>query len=358
MGLVLSLTILNAMFVGKNTDFEELALNQETVSVYPGHDGITIHCKGASDSAQCISGFKQSKLSHAALWLGNSQLHAVNQYVTGQKTASYILHGKLRSSDTYLTTFSQPNSSLSEQFILYEYLSSQANFDYLILPLVFDDLREAELRQDIISALSLIPQTSLLFNTKLGRALIDRYSPATDQTEVTQTNLLLRDKSEEALNHWLSNNTSIWNTRSEARGSIMTFLYRLRNTAFGITASTKRPMIKTRYEQNITALKEILSSAEQKGTKVIMYIAPIRNDVPLPYIESEYLTFKNQMSNISTLYSNVLYVTFEDIITASLWGQKDSTVVGGKKEIDFMHFQAAGHMILAEQLFSVIKSTH
>jgi len=357
-GFVLSLTIFNVMFVGINTDFEELALDQETVSVYPDRDGIIIHCKGVSDSAQCINGFNQSAFLHAALWLGNSQLHAINQYVAGQKTGSYILHDKLRSFGIYLTTFSQPNSSLSEQYVLYEYLSSQVNFEYLILPLVFDDLREAELRQDIISALSSVPEASLVANPKLWHTLKNQYSSAIIEPTTKSSAVLLRDKTETYLNHWLSNNTSVWKARPEARGSIMTFLYRLRNTVFGITASTKRPMIKTRYEQNILALKELLSSAEQKGTKIVMYIAPIRNDVSLPYIDGEYLNFKKQMSEISTHYNNVLFISLEDIVTASLWGQKDSTIVGGTKEIDYMHFQAAGHKILAEHLFSAVKKLH
>ena len=53
-----------------------------------------------------------------------------------------------------------------------------------------------------------------------------------------------------------------------------------------------------------------------------MYIAPIRNDIDLPYLDDEYLKFKKDIYSMSKLYNNVTYLNLEDIVPPENWGQK------------------------------------
>jgi len=42
-------------------------------------------------------------------------------------------------------------------------------------------------------------------------------------------------------------------------------------------------MIPQRYDDNIEALKYLLIECKKDNVKVLLYIPPIRKDVPLPY---------------------------------------------------------------------------
>ena len=50
-------------------------------------------------------------------------------------------------------TFSQPNANLQEHFILFAHLINIFPIETLILPIVFDDMREDEVRKNIKIAL-------------------------------------------------------------------------------------------------------------------------------------------------------------------------------------------------------------
>ena len=92
---------------------------------------------------RCIRGAKQSGTATVFLWLGNSQLHAINQFKPGDVNAPPILFDRLRARNEYLVTFSEPNASLQEQLVLFSYLLPRLEPKALILPIVFDDFRES-----------------------------------------------------------------------------------------------------------------------------------------------------------------------------------------------------------------------
>ena len=106
---------------------------------------------------------------------------------------------------------------------------------------------------------------------------------------------------------------------------------------------------------NIKALKEILSSAKNSGTKVLMHVVPLRNDVKIPYDFEEYSDFKKEVKMLSK-DENVSYFNLENLVPSKFWGTKSSTVSGGGEELDFMHFQAGGHKILANSLINILSN--
>ena len=54
-----------------------------------------IHCSDLKDLNLCIDGYKIDKNNPVILWLGNSQLHSINQYQLGDETAAVIKYIEL-----------------------------------------------------------------------------------------------------------------------------------------------------------------------------------------------------------------------------------------------------------------------
>jgi lysophospholipase L1-like esterase len=134
----------------------------------------------------------------------------------------------------------------------------------------------------------------------------------------------------------------------------MNNLYLLRNWIFGITPSSVRKMIPGRYRLNMQSLQAIMHSANQKGIKTLIYIVPIRDDVTIPYDLHQYNKFKSEVE-LAAKNESARFINIEGLVPVKLWGSKDSTTIGVVKELDFMHFKAKGHELLAERLLSELE---
>ena len=152
-GLILVLVFFSFYNIEHKTNFEDLALGRQTQSYFARIGENQIHCKDMSDIEKCLQGFRKINLEHSALWLGNSQLHAINQLKAGQKTAAFHLYEKLKKNNIHLITLSQPNANLQEHYVLFEYVKNLLPLQFLILPICFDDTRDIGLRYSITDAL-------------------------------------------------------------------------------------------------------------------------------------------------------------------------------------------------------------
>src|SRR5207302_3736251 len=109
-----------------------------------------------------------------------------------------------------------------------------------------------------------------------------------------------------------------------------------------------------RFAKNWAALEAILSLAEQHGVSVLVYVPPLRRDVPIPYDEGQYAVFKERLFHELRARPNVRVSDLERVVDDSLWGTKAATTLGEEQEYDFMHFQGEGHEALARALYAVI----
>ncbi len=355
-GLGLSLILFSVLFSGKTTRFDEAALG-DSESVYAVVDGVSVHCKNVLDADRCIAGAAGHASNKRFLWLGNSQLHAINQRKAGDRSAPEILHRRLRSSGGYLVTFSEPNASLQEHLVLFAGLLSRLRPDVLVLPLVFDDFRETGIRAEILPALREKPTRDALGAFEVGKALVAEADQSTeDKGDFAGIAATVQERSERILTQWLSEHSTAWAARPEARGQTFLWLYQLRNAALGIKPTTSRKMIPGRFAKNWAALEAILALARQSGMGVYLYIVPIRNDVKIPYVETEYAAFKQRVLQVFGSRQGIVVLNLERAVANGLWGTKASTSLGDEPEYDFMHFQAKGHQALADALFEAIVS--
>ena len=351
LGVSLGFAVLLIANSERETVFEDAALGEGTTSAYLKNDKQAIHCSDERDLNECVSGFVDGDRQSAGLWLGNSMLHAINQYREGEPTSPLLLHRSLAKENLDLLTFSQPNANLQEHLVLFEHLSNLIDIELLIVPVVFDDLREDGIRKGLAGLLTDTKTVDALMLSKIGQDIVGRSASTTgvDQSDIAGVSGTVQEHSEQALNEFLASHSELWSKRKEYRGRIFLSLYRLRNSLLGIDPSSIRRLIPVRYDRNIAALKEMLRRAKFHDSKVLVYIPPIRHDAELPYDEVEYQYFKGELQELAKEY-NVAMVDLEHAVPDEYWGVKSATNSSSGVELDFMHFQSAGHESLAASI--------
>ena len=130
-------------------DASELGLGAETTSFYPKLKEYPIHLSSPSMTDEFIQGWNSRGNKPIALWLGNSQLHGVNQLKEGEANCISYLFEKLQQEDKEVVGVSYPNANLQEFLASVLYYSSKIPLKTIILPIFFDDMREDGIRSDL-----------------------------------------------------------------------------------------------------------------------------------------------------------------------------------------------------------------
>lgn len=330
--------------------FEDAALGDQTKTVIGTFQGDRVHCFTMDNGDECLRPALARGLPRQVLWLGNSQLHSINQLREGDKLASVQLARALRQSDTEFLTFSQPNANLQEHLVLFETLTGRLTLDLLILPVFFDDTREGGVRPDILTSLHDPQVATRLTNSDIGHSILELLA---SKESVQNGRATLQDQSEAAITATLEQAIGWESLRARARGTISLTVYKTRNAVFGITPNSVRRKIPATYAANMDALEQILSSAMARGIAVLTYVPPLRSDVTRPYEPEEYDAFKAEVEAIANRYG-MAFANLEEIVAGPLWGTKPSTGIGDTPEYDFMHFQGRGHDLLADALLRIL----
>jgi hypothetical protein len=358
-GGLFSYFILYFFFLEKETNYEDASMmGAQTTSVFSSINGRLIHCQDSRDAHYCIDGAKSRGSKDIILWVGNSQLHAINQWREDEVNSTSLLFEMLKKDSGKQTldliTFSEPNANLQEHYVLIQYLINRLPLKAIVLPLVYDDTREDGLRNDIAAFVYEKDVESAISKNELGKSVIRQRDALFQESGTSGISDTAQAAVENFITDWLDDNSALWKARPEVRGWIFSELYLFRNLIFGIKPASKRKAIPGRYQRNLAALNEIFFLAKKNGVKIILYIAPIRGDVEIPYVPDEYAKFKLDALNLAQAYS-VKLSNLEGLIPPNLWGEKDSTVLKGSGgELDFMHFQGAGHKLLASEIKKLI----
>ena len=356
LGIILGIVFLYQIIQNRSNEinFEDLALGKETTSVYLSKvNGRVIHCGDLKDIDICLEDYNTLKVSiPVTLLLGNSQLHAINKFLPGNETVAPELHRRFFKYDEYFLTLSQANANLQEHYLLFAYLLNRLPIKKLALPLVFDDMREEGIRNGISDSLNDPGTIKYIVESKTGQNLINENNKISNY-DVAALEGTVQENVENILNKNLEKIWPLWTERQKMRGTFFNYLYKVRNTLFGINPSSIRKIIPGRYAKNIESLSAILKLASKQNIQVTLYITPLRNDVKIPYDLAEYKKFKSDISLISKQYNSKI-LNLENLVPAELWGSKESTSLKKTTEIDFMHFQDGGHRLLADALFQAL----
>lgn len=350
---VLLLSLILALFIvgriaAAAPDFDKVALGDQTTAVYGSYQGGKIFCGQIDEVPQCLGPARERNLKTRIVWLGNSQLHAINQLKSGDRTAPVLLAEQLRPKGVEVQAFSLPNSSLSEMLMIWSVYSSDHHINTLVVPLFLDDMREQQVRPLLRAALN-NPQVAADLNSSATARQIVARLPDPIEEEQPTSRQSMQEHSEEAITNVLQRCCGFQTMREKARGQIDIMAVLLRNWAFGITAQTVRPVLPEAYQQNRAALEDMLKRAQAVGTRVILYIPPLRQDYAPPYDMAEYRRFKTDTRTLAGRYG-AQWIDADNIVPGRYWGTKASTTLGGKPELDFMHFQEPGHVALAKRI--------
>lgn len=353
--LGLAIAAIYGLFGGTSTNFNELDLGTQTHVLFERYEGDLVHCSTFADAQDCLAPAQRRRLARGVLWLGNSQLHAINQLRPGQTTAAGLLVRRLRPQGVEVLAFSQPNASLAEHLVMFEGLRRRLRPSVLVLPLVFDDTREGAIRQDVARGLADPAVKAGLAQSQAGRQVVALAgSLAAAPGEGGDSSMQAR--SETALTAALEDCCGWETLRLQARGELFMALFRTRNAVFGIKPSSQRRKLPAVYKLNLAAYEQILASAQADGIRVVAYIAPLRGDAPRPYDPGEYNAFKVETAAIAAR-RGARFLDLETAVPDRFWGMKDSTGADGAPELDFMHFQAPGHERLEAKIAAALQES-
>ncbi len=348
LALVLVLTLFH-----ETTNFENMALGVYTKTYFGKVNDTPIHSMGLRKMKEIIKGSNDRALKDIVLVLGNSQTHSINQMKKGDITFPELLADSLNKKSIDIIASSVPNATMEDFYLLYKSWSSYLNIKMVILPIFLDDTREDGIQTVFYNEVKSfrISDTNTLARKINGELQKTESTATTDLAALHQT---FQERTENSLDLYLDKNFIPWHYRPNIRGQFFSDLYKLRNTVLGIDAKTKRGVIKDIYKENIKALNYLLDDCQSKKIKVLVYIPPLRNDYEIPYYRNEYITFKREIEAISKKH-DAEFMNVEDAVPNKYWGFKGTRTFRGLLDIDFMHFQYPGHIIMADSLQSKIE---
>lgn len=342
------------LYNNTKVDGENFALgieNKHIVESFNGADFTASNVKSIKAISNRDAICERGKVRRV-IWLGNSQLHTINQYLEGQHLAPFWLRESASIPECFEPmAFSLPNANFQEYLILSSFLTDTLRPDAAVLSLVFDDLREDGLRQDFSAILDGSVRERLL-KSQVGRDIllrfdIDQARSHGEQSENQGLDGFVQKSVEDTLTDALGRVMPLWADRPNLRARLMTDLYFLRNFVLNIKPTTVRKQIPARYERNMAALEATLEGLHTQGIPVVLYIAPIRQDVAMPYDQGEYARWKMQVAKLADKYRAAL-LNLEMIVPAQFWGTYHND------DVDFMHFQGEGHRLLGRAILPAL----
>ncbi len=363
-GCILGVVLLWSLGSADKIDFEEVALGSQTTGVDASCNGYPIRCGNPRGLDYFWRGWRKRGSRPYVLLMGNSQLHAINQIKAGDLSAPRLLFDHLDAGGVDLCAFTVPNATLTELYVVFEYIVLHKSPESVIVEVCFDDTRNEALRAEYISLLSDPSLEPVLRKTGSGKELLKRYPPAggraapsaagtgspdKSEAEVAGLSNSLQEPLELYLNRIAGKVIPGWGGRSQMRGDLFLSLYKLRNRILGITPQSKRRMIRPRYMLQMEALKTMLQRCADLRIKALVYIPPLRDDLSPPYVDAEYLRFKQDVAGVADA-CGAWYRDFEHLVPGRYWGKTNSTSGEASAELDFMHFQGYGHKLLAGSL--------
>ena len=242
--------------------------------------------------------------------------------------------------------------------MLSRYAAERMPVNLLLVELVFDDLREDELRSDFNEMLTPDVAAWIRRSSSTAESIVGRFLAKRKGVDEKDPPDALSGTLQKPVEEWLTARLSaiwkIWANRPQIEGNVYLALYNLRNFVLDIKPTTVRRMIRARYDLNMESLRDILDDCRRRGLPALFYIAPIRQDKPIPYDRVEYSRWKSEVREITERFG-ASFVNLEEIVPGELWG----TYTGD--DIDFMHFRGPGHRLVAEALLphvlKVLEST-
>lgn len=353
-------SLMLSLYNERRIQADDFALGKENTSRIEVMDGAQFTAHNVSEINSVINHYGNIYGAKAldqprpkiVLWLGNSQIHTINQFKPGEHLAPYWLRKFNGCEECILPLgISLSNANPQEELLLSQFVKSKLKLDALIVEVEFMGFREGGLRKEL-SQISTANLADALRDSSVSKELeqlFDGDEGAKENNIDSKSDGADKQEIENFLSESLGNLWKLWKDRGNLRSAFLGDLFNLRNWIFNISSASQRKIIKPRYEKNMKALEDLLAYSKASKIPVILYIAPVRQDKPLPYDQREYSLWKEQVEQLAKVYS-ATYLNYEGLVPGESWGSNFGD------DIDFMHFQEAGHKIVAKEILSALQS--
>ena len=356
------------LFSGERQDFAAVGLGvNTTVHEDSWHAGNRrVICSGLDDLDRCLSALPPSDTRKRVLWLGWSQLYAINDYHAGERTGPALVAEKLDRAGIDLVAVAMPNINPREELLVYEYVRRRIKLSALIVPAWLQGMKQEGIRPSwqaaladpaVRTALAAMPSgPSILASAaeEVKSAQEIAQTPAQQQAQTTQ----------QRVEGWLVarlESLPLWRLRGEAQGRIKLALLdgkervlRLRNLVLGTRAQNWVNVIPpARQAINMQALTDLVGAARHDGLPVLLYVPP-RPRREFPFDPAVYAAFKADCERLARA-SGASFANIEDSVADDVWGRIDNGA--GELVTDYSHFTGVGHRQMADAMSAALAAT-
>jgi hypothetical protein len=284
---------------------------------------------------------------------GMSQMYAINERKPGDQIIAEWLDDALAPKGVRVFGLAAPNLSNEEAvlYLLATAASSETHPTAFIYAICFDKLRNVDLRPTLKNFLASRPAVKEAWKNACGDGLADKYPMACEKMKATLATLdtpaekpqaSASDAFEQHARASAARAFPLVADRQNLNATLMTDIFLLRNKVLNIKATTKRPIIQSRYDLNLQFIQLLTELAQRANVNLFFYVIPLNPLSDNPYIPEQYAGFKVWIENLAHARS-IPFANLEGAVPADDWGFNEQGP-------DFKHFKGTGHRITADAI--------
>ncbi|MCK6458150.1 MAG: SGNH/GDSL hydrolase family protein [Phycisphaerae bacterium] len=285
-----------------------------------------------------------------ALWLGASQLHAINRYEGGDELAVVYASEAARTRGARLAYVQMSTANANLHDLLGFYLSARlagARPDALLVGMTYDDLREPGVQDGVLRRLPRIPPDVVQVGgagvEDLIAAIGAARRPQATKAPIrrTATEGTPQEELENALIRSLEGGWPAYRHRGKlAAAAQVAVMSQLATVMGGFMKRRAEPIPPDRQAWNLRAFDSLVALARADGTTLVVYRPPHRpGEDPFYYDRAAYDAFFAQLRERCER-DGLLFADFESIVPAEYWG------LTNEGRPDVFHFRVEGHRLL------------
>ena len=302
------------------------------------------------DLARFLPQMPDATVRPLVILCGMSQMYAINERQPGDQTISEWMDDTFAPRGVRVFGLAAPNLCNEEALLLLLTTLSrpQTKPVAFIYGACFDKFRNVDLRPNLLAFLKDRSDLQDRLATVAER-FRDKYPLASQKILATLAPLrdpIATSNEKETFEHELRNVLGqcapLLGLRKELNASMQSQVYLLRNRLLGITPTTKRPLIPSRYVLNQQFLALLVELAHEHAVEPIIFVNPLNPVSDNPYVARDYESFKKWLATLAR-EKKFPTANLENAVPADDWGVFN----GGP---DFKHFKGEGHRLTARAL--------
>ncbi len=334
-------------------DASDAGLGKNTISWSSEIDGLPVSARG--DRPETVVRLVETMRTlrdrgrPIVLWLGASQLHAVNHAKPGDELASYFATraARERGSDLAYVQLSSPNANLHDLLAMYRRIRQEGiRPDWLTIALVYDDLREDGIQAAITDQLEPIETAeAAAFGAAWKEIEVRRVSHTEEEEVAPIERTVLGGTPQQRLEDAIVSGLETRWTAFASRGDLNSWLRfeavrRATSLTVGMTGRRKLLIPDALRLWNMRALDSFVRLSESDGFELFVYKQPHRDDQKVfQHDRLAYDTFFAQLESAARK-RGFHYADLETIVPGRYWGLTNGDMP------DCFHFTVDGHMRL------------